>query len=419
MTPDAITLLFKEARDTFPPIKGKPSDNNLLLVRETLLPILMEIPFDQLGGVHSLMAILMDPTRYAADHGGATFVRPVRLPLYNGSIANDATTVICICAESAHQAHLNDYASYEAAKQGAAKFLCEIINKVWYNDLKDADTFYTKVTALKIISFLDANSSGLHAINMISLCTNMHQYYVQADVIPQYFIMLEDAQKKAKRAGMPIADIKLVMMASAAILAAQHFPREVNNWEGLPSSSRTWAAWKTAFRLGHLKCQRQILALGRGEPLGGAHGVLPSAVPAIVRLESALENLALTATNDTAILQQLMAANLALTATVTLLTATIKKLVDAATRKGKTAMTPAVTPAGGGHATRNPFPGNYCWTHGHRISRDHMSASCTHKATGHCDNATAAKTFGGSDKDKGWDAVRTCRGDGECCLLHF
>jgi hypothetical protein len=41
MTSDMITLLFKEARDTFPPIKGKPSDDNLLSVRETLLPILM------------------------------------------------------------------------------------------------------------------------------------------------------------------------------------------------------------------------------------------------------------------------------------------------------------------------------------------------------------------------------------------
>jgi hypothetical protein len=116
MTPDAITLLFKEARDTFPPIKGKPSNDNLLSVRETLLPILMEIPFDQLGGVHSLMAILMDPTRYAANHGGATFVRPIRLPLYDGSIAKDATTIIRICTESAHQARLNNYASYEAAE---------------------------------------------------------------------------------------------------------------------------------------------------------------------------------------------------------------------------------------------------------------------------------------------------------------
>ena len=119
---------------------------------------------------------------------------------------------------------------------------------------------------------------------MISLRTNMHQYYTQADGIPWYIIMLEDAQKKSKRAGMPIADIKLVMMASAAVLAAQYFLREVDDWEGLPATLHTWAAWKTAFRLAHLKRQRQILALGGGEPLGGAHGVLPAAAPAIKRL---------------------------------------------------------------------------------------------------------------------------------------
>jgi hypothetical protein len=81
---------------------------------------------------------------------------------------------------------------------------------------------------------------------------------------------MEDAQKKAKRAGMPIANVELVMMASAAVLAVQHYPRKVDNWEGLPSSSQTWTAWKTAFRLAHIKRQRQILALGRGRPLGGA-----------------------------------------------------------------------------------------------------------------------------------------------------
>ena len=70
--------------------------------------------------------------------------------------------------------------------------------------------------------------------------TNMTQYYVQADGIPQFIVMMEDAQKKAKRAGMPIADVELVMMALAAVLAAQHFPRKVDDWEGLPAVDRTW-----------------------------------------------------------------------------------------------------------------------------------------------------------------------------------
>jgi hypothetical protein len=235
--------------------------------------------------------------------------------------------------------------------------------------------------------------------------------------------MLEDAQKKATRAGMLIADVKLVMMASAAVLAAQHFPREVNNWEGLPSTSCMWKAWKTAFRLVHVKRQQQILASGGGEPLGRAHGVIPAAAPTIERLKTALDNLALAAINDTAVLQQLIAANLALTATITSLTAINKKLVDAATRRGGTpaatpgrgwtqAATPgwgwtqAATPAGI-CARKKPCPGNYCWTHGHRVSEHHTSATCTNKAPGHRDYATASNTFGGSNKDKNWNAART------------
>jgi hypothetical protein len=210
------------------------------------------------------MAILTDPRRYAANHGGAAFKRPAHLLLYDKNIADNATTIVHVCAESAHCARLDDYASYEAAKRGATKFLCKVVDKVWYNDLKNADTLYTKVLALKIMAFLGANSGGLHAVDMITLHTNMHGYYMQVDSIPQYIIMLEEAQKKAKRAGVPIVDIKLVMMASAAVLVVQHFPRKVDNWEGLPANSRSWAAWKMAFLLAHLKHQHQILASGGG-----------------------------------------------------------------------------------------------------------------------------------------------------------
>ncbi len=91
---------------------------------------------------------------------------------------------------------------------------------MWYYKLWDAKTFYTKVMALKIMAHLDANSGGLLAINMISLHSNMTQYYMQADDILQLIVMIEDAQKKAKQAGMPISSVKLVMKALVAVLAA-------------------------------------------------------------------------------------------------------------------------------------------------------------------------------------------------------
>ncbi len=65
-----------------------------------------------------------------------------------------------------------------------SKFLRDVVDEIWYNGLKNANTFYTKVTAIEIMSLLDANSGGLYALDMILLCTDMMQYYMQADGIP-------------------------------------------------------------------------------------------------------------------------------------------------------------------------------------------------------------------------------------------
>ena len=96
MTPEAITCLFKVAFNTFPPLEGKPTNDDLLAIRETLLPLLMVIPNDQLKGIHSLTAILAEAAKYEAKHGGAKFIWPSRLPLNDKNIADDATTVVRI-----------------------------------------------------------------------------------------------------------------------------------------------------------------------------------------------------------------------------------------------------------------------------------------------------------------------------------
>ncbi len=104
---------------------------------------------------------------------------------------------------------------------------------------------------------------------------------------------------------------------------------------------------------------------------------------------------------DTAVLQQLTAANLALTNSNVTLTAANKKLSEAL------AKLPASTPRSPGppgtpRVPNKPFPGNYCWTHGHRISERHTSATCINKAAGHKDVATASNTMGDSNIHKGW-----------------
>jgi len=177
MTPEAITLLLKEATEDFTVIEGKPSDDDILAIRETLLPLLMDIPFNLVGGIHSLTGLITETATYEADHGNTAFVRPTHLPLYDSTILDNATTVQRVKLKTAHKALVDDYASYNTAERGVVRFLREVVDNLWINDLKDADTFYTKVTALQIMAHLDANSGGLHAIDMIALCTGMKAYY--------------------------------------------------------------------------------------------------------------------------------------------------------------------------------------------------------------------------------------------------
>ncbi len=42
----------------------------------TLLPLLMVIPYHQLGGFHSLVAILTEAAKYEANHGNKKIIRP-------------------------------------------------------------------------------------------------------------------------------------------------------------------------------------------------------------------------------------------------------------------------------------------------------------------------------------------------------
>jgi hypothetical protein len=131
------------------------------------------------------------------------------------------------------------------------------------------------------------------------------------------------------------------------------------------------------FRQAHIQRQRQLQASAGGEPLGGANAVIPAPPGTIDGLGTALDNLALAAANDTTVLQQLTSANLALTATNAALMAANKKLLEALAKLQATSPTTPGPPP----TSNKPFPGNYCWTHGHRVSQTHTSATCSGKAS--------------------------------------
>jgi hypothetical protein len=96
--------------------------------------------------------------------------------------------------------------------------------------LKDLETLYNAVTTSKLIGHL--------AINLVNLPTEMLGHYAMAEGIPKNINMLEDAQRKAQWAAMPITDVQLVTIASTAVLGSQQYPRTTEDWEALVASAK-------------------------------------------------------------------------------------------------------------------------------------------------------------------------------------
>ena len=65
--------------------------------------------------------------------------------------------------------------------------------------------------------------------------------------IPEYVNALEDVQKRSKRAGNPITEETLLIIATNTMILAERFSRADEIWEDLPKK-KNWPAWKNLYK---------------------------------------------------------------------------------------------------------------------------------------------------------------------------
>ena len=130
--------------------------------------------------------------KYIAHHNEA-FVVPFRRSLFNTDISKQAPNAVLHKAKAEHAACSNNSTLYNATNNGVINFFRTIVDEMWYQDLKDNDTYHSEVTATDIIAHFRANCSSLREVDVITIQGDMINYFGQAEGISQYINTIEGA----------------------------------------------------------------------------------------------------------------------------------------------------------------------------------------------------------------------------------
>ena len=227
---DDLHTLFEERSKTFEIVDGQPTDADLHRILEELANLLYPIQFDKEGGKHNLIGLIMDKADYT-NRFVAPFPHPNRLAIYDKLIADGTTGVICAKAKAIHCSCNTNWDAYKAVEREAQSFIINAFEKAWHSELCEPVTFYAWVTTRQMLEHLQGICVGNHAIDILDLQDKIRVMHTEHDSIAQYVRALEEAQQQAARAGMPITDATLVMIATKAMLATQLLPTTNNKWE--------------------------------------------------------------------------------------------------------------------------------------------------------------------------------------------
>ena len=107
-------------------IADRPTNKNLIDIRQLLLPVLMRMRYDELKLTHNLSGVILPSEHYQQIYKkGAYLITPV-IALYDDTIDKGATRIELHQVEGKHKAQRNDRQLYKTANNYCQSFIMAI-----------------------------------------------------------------------------------------------------------------------------------------------------------------------------------------------------------------------------------------------------------------------------------------------------
>ena len=154
--PADLTLAIVKATERFFSSAIKPTDEYIFSIKTFLTAILVRVnPYDETNNQHNLAGVVLASSFYQSIYNKGPFVVPEVVTVYDIAIDVMTAKTLVKRAELAHEAKQSNRAIYDAADTSCVHFIMSVVDKTWYKELKDPDTFYMNVTALQLLDHLE------------------------------------------------------------------------------------------------------------------------------------------------------------------------------------------------------------------------------------------------------------------------
>ena len=150
-----IQASFATLLETYEPIIDQPTNKDLNWLEFSAVGVLAPISFDEELGKHNLMGLLLSSNDYKSCHNGYTFWNyETFLAIYDDNIAADASSGVCVKAESKHQAKLNNWRIFDCARQELRAFIIASVEDTWIRELRDSVKGYSQIKPKDMLTHL-------------------------------------------------------------------------------------------------------------------------------------------------------------------------------------------------------------------------------------------------------------------------
>ena len=129
--PANLTLDLQKATEGFTAVVDRPTDNDIINVRQLLLPILMKTKYNELTLTHNLLGVILPSESYEEIYKKGAYLIPPVIVLYYDTINMYATRTEVHWAEVKHKSRRNERQLYETADNACRNFIMAVFDETW------------------------------------------------------------------------------------------------------------------------------------------------------------------------------------------------------------------------------------------------------------------------------------------------